>query len=109
LLRVELHRWPREDDWPIAEGISGPIKRYASDIKVGYGGGLVHPLVHVRLIVGGFDISWIIVPDDTCMIFEVDLNAGEERIQTYLMATDGRAIGAYYVYVKFILVGEGGL
>ncbi len=103
---VELRRWPREQDHPIARGIPGPIKRYNTEIKDGYGGGRALPLVHARLTVGDVDVSQPIAPDDRYVKFEVDLNAGEMTLQTYLSAANGNTIGAYYVYVERVQNGE---
>ena len=100
---IELRRWPREQDHPIAKGIPGPIKHYNTEIKAGYGGGRSIPVVHARLTVGEAEISQPIALDDTCVIFEIDLNAGETLLQTYLGDAEGNTIGAYYVYVERLI------
>jgi len=35
-------------------------------------------------------------------VFELDLVAGETRLQTYLYSDEGVEVGAYYVYVTLL-------
>ncbi len=97
--RFELRRWPRQEDRPVVEGIPGELVSYR-DIKDGYGGGRALPLVTARITVAGYEATKPIGPGDKAITFDVDLNAGEARLQTYLSDNEGNTIGAYYVYVE---------
>ncbi|MBN1936477.1 MAG: hypothetical protein JW934_17575, partial [Anaerolineae bacterium] len=98
--RFELRRWPRQEDRALIEGIPGPLKPFTDAIKEGWGGGRAIPLVEARLVVAGIDQRKPIAPGDKCVEFLADLNAGETRLQTWLVDADGADIGAYFVYVE---------
>ena len=105
--RFELRRWPREEDRPIVEGIPGELVSYR-DIREGYGGGRAISLVSARIQVAGQEDVRRIAAGDKGIVFTLDLDAGETRLQTALSDADGAAgetdtgasIGAYYVYVE---------
>ncbi len=97
--RFELRRWPRQENRPIVEGIPGELVSYR-DIKDGYGGGRALPFVTAKITVAGYEATKPIGPGDKAITFDVDLNAGEARLQTYLSDSEGNTIGAYYVYVE---------
>jgi arylsulfatase A-like enzyme len=105
--RFELRRWPREEDRAIVEGIPGELVSYL-DIKQGYGGGRAIPLVTARIQVAGYEDVRHITAGDKGIVFTMDLDAGETRLQTILSDAHGSAtgadtgvsIGAYYVYVE---------
>jgi hypothetical protein len=50
--------------------------------------------------VGDVELQSQVAPDAPYAEFTLDLNAGETRLQTFLMDADGTTIGAYYVYVE---------
>jgi hypothetical protein len=95
--RFELRRWPKEQDSAIVEGIAGKLIPY-SKIKDGYGGGRAIPLVTAKIALGDHTASKHISPEDKSIVFEINLSAGETRLQTFLGDTHGNEIGAYYVY-----------
>jgi hypothetical protein len=97
--RFELRRWPKEEERAISAGIPGPIKRFTAEIKDGWGGGRALSLVRATLLVAGHEETQPIPAESQSVFFEVDLEAGETRVQTYLYDGDGQSIGAYYVYV----------
>lgn len=96
---VELRRWPREEARALTDGIPGALVAY-SDIKYGYGGGRALRLTTAKLSVGNKDYTQAITPTDPCIVFTVDMEAGETQLQTYMYDESGQAIGAYYVYVE---------
>jgi arylsulfatase A-like enzyme len=97
--RFELRRWPRLEDRPIVQGIPGEVVAYYH-LRDSYGGGRALPLVSARLRVADHDETRPIAPEDSCVVFIVDLCAGETLAQTYLYDAEGKDIGAYYVYVE---------
>ena len=100
--RFELRRWPREEALAIAAGIAGPLKPFTSAIKDGWGGGLAMPLTAARIRVGGQVLHAPIAVEAEAAVFELDLVAGETRLQTTLCSDEGTEVGAYYVYVELL-------
>jgi hypothetical protein len=101
--RFELRRWPVEEDRAMVEGIPGEVVRY-HDLRDSYGGGRALPLVMARIEVAGREEARPIAPEDKGIAFEMDLPAGEARLQTWLSDAAGQSIGAYYVYVTRVPV-----
>jgi arylsulfatase A-like enzyme len=99
LYRFELRRWPREEDRPITEGIAGEMISYR-DIGHGYGGGRAIPLVAAEIQVADHIASCRLAADDKKVLFTLDLDAGEARLQTAFHDVEGPILGAYYVYVE---------
>jgi arylsulfatase B len=100
--RFELRRWPREEALAIAAGIAGPLKPFTSAIKDGWGGGRAMPLTAARIRVGGQVLHVPIEVEAEAAVFELDLVAGETRLQTTLCSDEGTEVGAYYVYVELL-------
>jgi hypothetical protein len=101
--RFELRRWPVEEDRAMVEGIPGEWVRYY-DLRDSYGGGRAIPLVTARIEVGGREMVLPISSEDKGVAFEMDLPAGEARLQTWLTDAAGESIGAYYVYATRVPV-----
>lgn len=97
--RFELRRWPREEDLEMVAGIAGPLKPFTAEIKDGWGGGRALPLTSARLRVGDREAQRDIDADDKSVIFELELQAGETQLQSYLTDAEGLELGAYFVYV----------
>ena len=98
--RFELRRWPREEGRGLIQGIPGPLKPFRAEIKDGWGGGRALPFSEARLTIAGQEMQQAVSRDDACVAFELDLQAGEVELQTYLLDETGQAWGAYYVYVE---------
>jgi hypothetical protein len=60
------------------------------------------PAVTSRLRLGKHDLSKPVEPGATAVTFEVALEAGKTRLQTWLTGKDGKSRGAYYVEVKYL-------
>jgi hypothetical protein len=56
--------------------------------------------VDARLKVGRFDKTVSVREADKEVSFEVDLSAGEQRIQTWFTMESGEKIAAYYTYIE---------
>jgi len=91
--RFELRRWPREEDRAMTDGIPGEIIDW-------YHGGKALPLKHARIRVGEGEASKPIEGDAKAAAFTLSLKKGVTRMQTWLTDTEGREIGAYYVYAR---------
>jgi hypothetical protein len=52
-----------------------------------------------RLRVGDRMWEQTVAPEQKAAVFEVDLEAGETQVQSYLCDDAGCELGAYYVYV----------
>jgi arylsulfatase A-like enzyme len=99
--RIELRRWPKEEDRPIVAGIPGELLNN-SQIKNGYGGGKAVPVKTAKLKVGDHKQESAVTMDDKGIVFTVDLKAGETLLQSWFIDDQGNDIGAYYVYTDLI-------
>jgi len=84
----ELRRWPKEADAPINEAIAG---------------GKAITATEARLKVADKDLTRPVPSDAHCVTFQVELEAGSTRLQTWLTDDNGTSRGAYYVYAKRLL------
>jgi len=84
----ELRRWPKEADAPINEAIAG---------------GKAITATEARLKVADKDLTRPVPSDAHCVTFQVELEAGSTRLQTWLTDNNGTSRGAYYVYAKRLL------
>ena len=84
----ELRRWPREVDAAINEAIEG---------------GKAIAATKARLKVADKDLTRPVPADAHCVTFQVELKAGNTRLQTWLTDDNGTSRGAYYVYAKRLL------
>jgi hypothetical protein len=99
--QFELRRWPKEEDRPLIEGIPGPAPVALIDmtLETGYGGGVSVPIQSAEIVIGGQERSASVTEDAKGVTFDLDLEAGPTHLQTYLHPTDGKDLGAYYVYI----------
>jgi len=82
--RFELRRWPREADIPINEAPDNGKSINAQE---------------ARLQIGSVDRTKPVPEGAKGVSFDVQLEAGESRLKTWLKGPDGSR-GAYYVYVR---------
>jgi len=93
---VELRRWPREANAPIASGL--PPYQAADGVMPA---GKALPIAKARIRVSGFDESRAVAKKDASVAFPVPLKAGPAQLQTWFADADGKALcGAYYVYLR---------
>jgi arylsulfatase A-like enzyme len=93
---IELRRWPREADAPIAGGVPA--------FKAKDGGlppGKALPIAKARLKVADVDETRPVGPHDKGITFTVKLKAGTKLpLQTWFYDADGKELcGAYFTYV----------
>ena len=81
----ELRRWPKELNAPINEAIPG---------------GKAITATNARLKIADVDVTRPVSRDARAVTFQVKLNAGKTRLQTWLTDDQGASRGAYYVYAK---------
>ena len=102
----ELRRWPEEAGHAIAAGIDGDDiewDREGVDENAHhyYTGGEALPIRRACLkITGRPMLDKEIAPEDAGAVFEVELDAGPARLQTWFSDGSHFNIGAYYVYVR---------
>lgn len=82
--RFELRRWPEEADTPITGACEG---------------GRAIPITEARLKIGDVEATAAVAPDDHAAVFELPLQPGSTRLQTWFTDTGGTSRGAYYVTI----------
>ena len=97
--RIELRRWPKEEDRPIREGIEGALVGYNA-IGDGYGGGRALAVEEAVLEVAGQTFSSPVGEADKGVVFRAALDAGETVLLSRFTTAGGEEVGAYYVYVE---------
>ncbi len=96
--RLELRRWPREENLPIGEGMDGPVGRY--------NGGKALPIIRASLAIGTCSMDQSVEEGAVASTFECRLPAGFFRLKADFLAADQSRYGAYYVYVRPLGVAE---
>ena len=97
--RFSLRRWPEEMNEPIRaaagltvpDGFTGASKREK---------GKALPIVKARLKVAGFDKTIEVTDDMSEATFTVPLKKGACDVHAQFIDDDGKAYGAYFLYVK---------
>ncbi|MBT7702436.1 MAG: arylsulfatase, partial [Verrucomicrobia bacterium] len=106
LYEIELRRWPEELDEPIGALVSlGELDADKLDVEsrlFKLPSRAIHA-VRARLAVGAFDRTVEVASGDKAVRFQVELEAGEQRLQTWFTDHDGESWGAYYVYMGAVL------
>jgi arylsulfatase A-like enzyme len=74
---IELRRWPRHLDQPIEA-------------------------TKARIKIGSIDLEQPVSADATKSAFQVELEPGKTRLETWLTTPDGKTRGAYFVYVTYL-------
>jgi arylsulfatase len=104
---IELRRWPKETDSPIA-GLCTMTDREGNN------GGTVLPIVSASIYIGGMELRTIeekipysfegltkdVYPDDKAISFNVHLKPGPIYLHTFFHIEGQGTIGAYYAYVN---------
>jgi len=98
IYHIELRRWPRDADAPIA----GTVPATAEPFCEKQPAGKVYHITHARLNVQNFDKTVVVKKNDKAAIFTVPLKKGKTRLRSWFTLDDGQAINAYYVYIERI-------
>jgi len=96
--RIELRRWPREADAPIAGTVPAVSEPFCRALPPGR----IYGITRARLTVQGFDTTIAVENADKDAVFTVPLEKGKTRLHTLFTCEDGGTIGAYYVYVELL-------
>ncbi len=96
LYTIELRRWPRELNRPINDylGLGGkvPIREFQEDAAK------IAPK-EARIKIGDVDLSKKINPEETKVVFQVQLKKGTSELNTWFIDSDGTTRVAYWVYI----------
>lgn len=93
---IELRRWPREADAPIAASLPSFANADGESHP-----GVALPIASARLNIGGLDQTRPVAASDKAVKFTTKLNAGPAKLQTWFTDSASQEIcGAYYVYVE---------
>lgn len=107
--RLEVRRWPREADAPMA---SVPAEKTALPdawlrgepiTSLLYGGRKpkAFPVAEVSVKIGEQTLRRSIKPEDRSAVFELNLTAGEQTIEARLLDASGADLaGAYFAYLR---------
>lgn len=96
--RIELRRWPRDEvDLPIHAAL--PDDPWVSENRLNRPGLAIKP-VKARLTIGDIDETVAVKAADKAAVFEVNLEAGPAKLQTWFIDADGTERGAYFCYVE---------
>lgn len=101
--RIELRRWPREEDRAISAAIPGaPVPFGAMTVASGYGGGNAIAVAEAKIQVGTVTESCPIAAQDHSASFTVTLPVGPTHLQSWFTEIGGDTLGAYYVYIDLV-------
>jgi arylsulfatase len=93
---IELRRWPKEADAPIAGGVP-EFKAVDGTLPAGK----ALPIVKARLKLGDVDETQPVAADHKGVTFTLPLKAGKTQLQTWFYDADGKPLcGAYFAYVR---------
>ena len=100
---VELRRWPREIDHPVTAGLPAggdvPGARAMRAVP-----GKAFPAVRATLELGGMKLELPVEPGAASVTFRLALRQGSDRLLGHFHDAEGDSMGAYYAYVRRILV-----
>ena len=100
---IELRRWPVEANAPMDAAVElGPFSPDKHDVDRGMliAKTRTFRFVKARLKVGDYDQTLGLDPRQKRIAFNVYLDKGEQKIQSWLKTETGETWGAYYVYLK---------
>ncbi len=100
--QFDVRRWTKELNHSISDGLPA---NYESDITclgkpVQIGEGKAIPTTKIHLKINDQVMEKAIDKNDVNALFEMNLEAGEYKIEAWLIDTEGNKKQAYYVYVK---------
>ncbi len=98
---VELRRWPREIDHPIAAGLP-PGEDVPGERAFRAVPGVAFPAVKASLKLGGMHLEMDVAAEASSVSFRLPLQAGSDRLVGRFHDEEGNAMGAYYAYVKLL-------
>lgn len=101
--RITVRRWPRELDLSMDALLEPlplvPERHYLEDFLCTMESRAL-PVCKAALSVGSFSDEQPVVTGDREVVFEVELAAGEQRIESVLTLEDGSQTAAYFMYIE---------
>ena len=98
---IALHRWPVEFDNPIVAGCPKFDREPGNRYSKGWPEGRALPIRFAQLKIGDFDQTKSVDEQATSVTFEVRLEKGETRMDTYFTDKDREMLcSAYYTSIK---------
>uniref|UniRef100_UPI0032165A72 arylsulfatase n=1 Tax=uncultured Draconibacterium sp. TaxID=1573823 RepID=UPI0032165A72 len=96
---IKLRRWPKETNTPLS-GIVGVT--YTDSIPYGPGQkGVALPIASAKIKIGKIEKQIKVAPDDLAAVFQVKLEKGPIKLQTWFYDKNGKELcGAYYADVN---------
>jgi arylsulfatase A-like enzyme len=100
---LELRRWPREVDAPIASSLSASTQHdiciYDKPALLAKGKAL--PIRKAKIQINSVVQEQGISSFQKCSVFSINLKAGKAKVQTWFMDENNKPLcGAYYVYIS---------
>jgi arylsulfatase A-like enzyme len=96
---VELRRWPREIDHPIAAGLpTGKAVPGANAFRAAPGKAFA--AVSASLVLGGQSLEKKIGKGESSVTFQVSLEPGNDELWAKFRDEQGNEMGAFYTYVR---------
>ncbi len=95
IYRIELRRWPAEEDRNMIEGIK-------DDFIDWYHGGRAIPIREAKLIIGKDEHTKTVNKYDRSIEFILNIQAQQTHVQTFLNDENEEILGAYYLYITLI-------
>jgi len=96
--RIEMRRWPAEENRPVREGIPGEIPHWMT--MNWWSGGKKLDIKKAELLVDGESMQSCDVKDgDLYAQFTQHFEKGNHHVSAYFIEADGLARNAYYAYV----------
>ncbi len=95
--RFRLSRWPEEAQTPICAGLPAVDNiPYASTLPQG----VALDIKSISCKIGDLDQTKEVKPTDKYVDFEYELAAGDYKLETLMLDSEGVNRGAYYVYIE---------
>lgn len=98
--RISVRRWPVELDEPIRATDIGPYPMDPSTHRMKKVPCVAVNAVEARLKVGQFDKTVAVSENDREIVFEVNLQKGEHKLQSWFIQENGENITPYYTYIE---------
>lgn len=96
---IELRRWPVESNTAITAGME-PGADVPGVQPFRAQPGFEFPATKAQLNIGGKEVTADVKPGDSGVIFKLKLDAGPDKMSALFTDAEGRAMGAFYAYVR---------
>jgi arylsulfatase A-like enzyme len=94
--RIEVRRWPREAEAPIAGSVPAGEPVSGGDA---YSEGKILPVIEAGIRLNGQEMTAPVADEQAAIIFNVNLAAGPTELTNWYKDAEGNEYGGYYVYI----------